>query len=65
LIANTDFDTGATITTDPHLVLISRQFIWMELFAQRMYARLGTDLLNVLDPQDRHVLEGFSFDDIK
>jgi Cd2+/Zn2+-exporting ATPase len=37
-------------------VLIARQFIWMELFAQRIFARLGDDLLDRLDAADRHVL---------
>jgi Cd2+/Zn2+-exporting ATPase len=48
--------TSATVTTNRNLVLIARQFIWMELFAQRIFARLGSDLLDRLDPEDRQVL---------
>jgi hypothetical protein len=29
----------------------------MEVFAQRIYARIGSDLLEHLDPADRQVLE--------
>jgi sugar-specific transcriptional regulator TrmB len=50
-------ETRATITSNPHLVLITRQFIWMELFTQRIYASLGTDLLSQLDPEDRRIFE--------
>jgi hypothetical protein len=28
----------------------------MELFAQRIYARLGPELLTTLDPEDRKIL---------
>ena len=58
LIARSDTDTTtATITRNPNLVLIARQFVWMELFAQRIYGRLGADLLARLDPSDRRVFE--------
>jgi Cd2+/Zn2+-exporting ATPase len=30
----------------------------MELFAQRIFARLGNELLERLDPEDRSVLHG-------
>jgi sugar-specific transcriptional regulator TrmB len=46
----------ATITGNPNLVLIARQFVWMEMFTQRIYARLGPDLLARLDPDDRRIL---------
>jgi Cd2+/Zn2+-exporting ATPase len=59
LIASTDSDAEATITSNPNLVLIARQFIWMELFTQRIAAKLGTDLLQTLAPEDRQVFEGF------
>lgn len=49
----------ATVTSNRNLVLIARQFIWMELFAQRMVARMGTDLLNRLDPEDQRLLQSF------
>lgn len=48
--------TAATVTTNVNMVLIARQFIWMELFAQRIFARLGDDLLHKLDPDDQQVL---------
>jgi HTH-type transcriptional regulator, sugar sensing transcriptional regulator len=48
--------TTGTVTTNTNMVLIARQFIWMELFAQRIFARLGDDLLAKLDPDDRQVL---------
>jgi HTH-type transcriptional regulator, sugar sensing transcriptional regulator len=56
LIAGGHQVTSATVTTNPNMVLIARQFIWMELFAQRIFARLGDDLLERLSPEDRQVL---------
>jgi HTH-type transcriptional regulator, sugar sensing transcriptional regulator len=56
LIASGHTITAATVTTNPNMVLIARQFIWMELFAQRIFARLGDDLLERLAPEDRQVL---------
>lgn len=47
----------ATVTRNRNLVLIARQFVWMELFAQRIFARMGADLLVRLDPADRLVFE--------
>lgn len=47
----------ATVTRNTDLVLIARQFVWMELFTQRIYARLGADLLARLDPEDRQIFE--------
>jgi sugar-specific transcriptional regulator TrmB len=57
LIARSDAETRATVTRNPNLVLIARQFVWMELFAQRIYGRLGPDLLARLDSEDRQVFE--------
>lgn len=65
LIASTELDMNATITTNPHLVLISRQFIWMELFAQRIHSRLGERLLSELEPEDRRILMGYSISEEK
>jgi len=48
--------TSATVTTNLNMVLIARQFIWMELFAQRIFAQLGPDLLARLSPEDQQVL---------
>lgn len=47
----------ATVTRNRNLVLIVRQFIWMELFAQRIFAHMDDELLARLDPGDRRVLE--------
>lgn len=60
LIASNGRDTTATITRNPNLVLIAHQFVWMELFAQRIFARLGPDLMDRLDAADRRIFEGFS-----
>lgn len=56
LIASGHTNTSATVTTNANMVLIARQFIWMELFAQRIFACLGEELLQLLDPEDRQVL---------
>ena len=57
LIASADAEMSATITSNRNLVLIARQFVWMELFTQRISARLGADLLSRLDPQDRKIFD--------
>jgi sugar-specific transcriptional regulator TrmB len=57
LIASSNHETSATITGNLHLIMITRQFVWMELFAQRIYARLGPDLLEKLDPGDRQIFD--------
>jgi hypothetical protein len=41
-------------------VLIARQFVWMELFAQRIYGQLGGTLLARLAPEDRQIFESLS-----
>jgi Cd2+/Zn2+-exporting ATPase len=56
LIASGHQTTSGTMTTNTNMVMIARQFIWMELFAQRIFARLGEDLLARLDPADQLVL---------
>lgn len=56
LIASGHATTTATVTTNSNMVLIARQFVWMELFAQRIFARLGADLRATLDPEDQQVL---------
>ena len=62
LIASTSVqqEMRATITRNPDLVLIARQFVWMELFTQRIYARLGPDLLAKLDDEDRQIFESLT-----
>ena len=47
----------ATVTTNANMVQIGRQFVWMELFAHRIFSQLGPDALDQLDPSDRSVLE--------
>ncbi len=47
----------ATVTRNNDLVFIARQFVWMELFTQRIYTRLGYQLLERLDPDDRRIFE--------
>jgi HTH-type transcriptional regulator, sugar sensing transcriptional regulator len=56
LIASGHREAKATVTTNAEMVLIARQFIWMELFAQRIFERLDADLLARLDPEDRNTL---------
>lgn len=46
---------NATITRNPNLLLIARQFIWMEMFTQRVYARPGLHPLQRLEPGDRAI----------
>jgi len=60
LIANLEPDMTATVTTNKNLVLISRQFVWMELFAQRVYERLDPAQLDRLDQEDKQLLLSFS-----
>jgi len=50
LIADTSGEVSATVTKDDNLVLIARQFVWMELLAQQLVQRLGEDLFQALDP---------------
>ncbi|MFN2152482.1 MAG: TrmB family transcriptional regulator [Anaerolineales bacterium] len=58
LIASTNHETVATITANRNLVLIARQFVWMELFAQRIYTRLGPDFVQQLDVEDQKIFAG-------
>lgn len=60
LIASTNGEVSATVTTNPNLVLIARQFVWMELFTQRIYKHLGTEILDNLEVEDRRIFESFS-----
>jgi HTH-type transcriptional regulator, sugar sensing transcriptional regulator len=53
LIADTSGEVSASVTGDENLVLIARQFVWMELLAQRLVARLGDELFDVLEPSAR------------
>ena len=58
LIASSNHDTLATITGNHNLVLMARQFVWMELFAQRIYTQLGTELISQLDSEDQQIFAG-------
>jgi len=60
LIANTKFEIEATITKNPNLVFIARQFIWMELFAQRIYKQLGAELIERLEFEDQRIFESIT-----
>ena len=50
-------ETRGTITNNRNLVLIAWQFVWMELFTQRIYKNTGAELLKHLDPSDRRIFE--------
>ncbi len=50
-------DYTATVTTNTNMVQIGRQFVWMELFAHRIFSQLDSEALAQLDPNDRSVLE--------
>lgn len=52
--------TTATVTRSRDLVMIARQFVWMELLTQRLAGRLGRDLLARLDPEDRAIFASLS-----
>jgi Cd2+/Zn2+-exporting ATPase len=57
LIASKRREMTATITKNANFVLIARQFVWMELFTQRVYAQLTPELLERLDSEDRQIFE--------
>lgn len=57
LVGASEAQLLATIARNRHLVTIARQFVWMELFAQRVFGRLGPDLLERLDVDDRRIFE--------
>ncbi|MFN2137445.1 MAG: TrmB family transcriptional regulator [Candidatus Promineifilaceae bacterium] len=50
----------ATVTRNADLVMIARQFVWMEMFTQRIYSRLGADMLARLDSEERQVFESLN-----
>ncbi|HEX3049017.1 MAG TPA: hypothetical protein VHP83_00055 [Aggregatilineaceae bacterium] len=55
LIASAQPSYSATVTTNGNMVQIGRQFVWMELFAHRVFAQIGPELQERLDPEDRAV----------
>jgi Cd2+/Zn2+-exporting ATPase len=60
LIANMMGEVDATITRNKNLVLITHQFIWMELFTQRINERLTPAMLDLLDETDQRILRSYS-----
>jgi Cd2+/Zn2+-exporting ATPase len=60
LIASADVVSSATITNNRHLALIARQFVWMELFAQRIYQQIGPDILPNLRREDQQIFQHFA-----
>ncbi|MGD2161919.1 MAG: helix-turn-helix domain-containing protein [Anaerolineales bacterium] len=60
LISNMDVEVSATATTNRKIVAITRQFIWMEMFTQRIATRLGDELLDRLPAEDRAVFKSLS-----
>lgn len=60
LIANLTADSKATITKNKNLVIVTRQFVWMELFAQKINKQLDAADILKLDEGDRRILETFS-----
>jgi Cd2+/Zn2+-exporting ATPase len=54
-------ETSATITRNRQLLMVSSQFIWMEMFAQRLQHLIGGDLLSRLSPEDRGIFEAMIF----
>lgn len=60
LITSSEGEPGATITTNKNLVHIARQFIWMEMFAQRIFSQLGSEMLERLSEEDRAIFDGFT-----
>jgi Cd2+/Zn2+-exporting ATPase len=53
---------AATVTGSADLVLIARQFVWMELFTHRIYARLSPEALAQLEPADRRLFDSLAQD---
>lgn len=49
--------SAATVTSNNNMVQIGRQFVWMELFAHRIFAKLPPGALDELDPADRAIFE--------
>jgi len=60
LIASLEEEASATITNNRKLIFIARQFVWMELFTQRIYKRLGSELLARLEEGDRRIFDSYT-----
>jgi hypothetical protein len=57
LIADLRGEISATLTANSHMVLIARQFVWMELLTQRLNASGAPDPLAPLPAEERRFLE--------
>lgn len=55
LVASISHEPSATITTNANLVLIAKQFVWMEFFTQKIYSQIGEELLAKLTPEDKEI----------
>jgi Cd2+/Zn2+-exporting ATPase len=58
LVASSREPAAATVTNNSAWVSIARQFLWMELFAQKVVARLGPELIDRLDAEASSPLDG-------
>ena len=60
LVASSREPAAATVTNNSNWVSIARQFLWMELFTQKLVACLGPEAIDRLDADARSVLRIFS-----
>jgi len=60
LVASSREPAAATVTNNSSWVSIARQFLWMELFAQKVVAHLGPELIDGLDTEAGTLLHGLS-----
>jgi Cd2+/Zn2+-exporting ATPase len=60
LVADISKDSLATITSNSNLLLIARQFVWMEFFTQRIYNQIGPELIGKLSAEDRKIFESLT-----
>lgn len=58
LIGGAGADDAAVWTGNRHLVFIARQYIWQEMFTQRVSERLGKDLFSLLTPEEHGAIFG-------
>jgi sugar-specific transcriptional regulator TrmB len=58
LVGGVGSDDTAVWTGNRHLVFISMQYIWQEMFTQKVSERLGKDLICELTPEERKAIFG-------
>ncbi len=58
LIGGAGADDTAVWTGNRHLVFIARQYIWQEMFTQRVSERLDKELWSVLTPEEHRAIFG-------